>query len=94
MPLLPKTSGVDAGEAAVISLAWQHRHNALLSVDDKDGRKLCDALGLTRTGTADVLLAAARAGLVDFESAVTRLQATSFRLSNAVLKELRSRLQP
>lgn len=94
MPLLPETSGVDAGEAAAISLAWQHRQNALLIVDDKDGRKLCDALGLARTGTAGVLLAAARAGLVDFESAVTRLQATSFRLSHAVLTELRSRLRP
>jgi len=45
VPLLPETSGVDAGEAAAISLAWQHRHNALLIVDDKDGRKLCDAWG-------------------------------------------------
>ncbi|MFN0079274.1 MAG: DUF3368 domain-containing protein [Prosthecobacter sp.] len=92
VPLLPETGGVDAGEAAAISLAWQHRKDALLIMDDKDGRKLCDALGLVRTGTAGVLLAAAHAGLVDFESAVTRLQATTFRLSTAVLNELRSRL--
>ncbi len=89
---LSETAGVDPGEAAAISLAWIHRDVATLIIDDLDGRKLCAALGLNITGTAGVLVAAARAGLLDFDAAVSRLKATSFRLSSAVIAELRQRL--
>jgi predicted nucleic acid-binding protein len=92
--LLPETACVDPGEAAAISLAWQHRAQAVLLIDDLDGRQLCDALGIRKTGTAGVLLAAANAGLLDFDSAMTRLQSTTFRVSAAVIVELRRRLQP
>ena len=51
-PLLPEVAGLDPGEAAAITLAWQFRDDALIIVDDLDGRKLCDALHLRRTGTA------------------------------------------
>lgn len=93
VPLLPETGALDPGEAAAISLAWQHRPHVLLIVDDKEGRKLCDALGLPKTGTAGLLLAAARAGFVDFETVLQRLQATSFRLHPKVVGELRERLR-
>lgn len=43
-PLLAETKMVDPGEAAAISLAWWHREEATLIIDDRDGRKLCDAL--------------------------------------------------
>jgi predicted nucleic acid-binding protein len=92
--LLPETASVDPGEAAAISLAWQNRDNATLIIDDLDGRHLCDALGIRKTGTAGVLLAAANAGLIDFDQAMTRLQSTTFRVSAAVITELRRRLQP
>ncbi len=91
--LLPEVAALDAGEAAAISLAWSHRAAALLIIDEKAGRKLCDSLGLAKTGTAGILLAAARAKLVDFETAIQRLQATSFRLHPKVLAELRERLR-
>ena len=93
VPLLPETLGLDPGEAAAISLAWTARTKVMLIVDDKEGRKLCDALGLPKTGTAGVLLAAARVGLVDFETVVQRLQSTTFRLHPAVVEELRQRLR-
>lgn len=93
VPLLPEAKGLDPGEAAAISVAWAHRAEALLIVDDKEGRKLCDALGLAKTGTAGVLLAAACAGLVDFETVMQRLQGTTFRLHPAVVEELRQRLR-
>jgi predicted nucleic acid-binding protein len=92
--LLPETASVDPGEAAAISLAWQHRSQAILIIDDLDGRHLCEALGIRKTGTAGVLLAAANAGLLDFDRAMTRLQNTTFRVSAAVISELRRRLQP
>ena len=93
VPLLPETLGLDPGEAAAISLAWTARTKVMLIVDDKEGRKLCDALGLAKTGTAGVLLAAARAGFVDFETVMQRLQSTTFRLHPAVVEELRQRLE-
>ena len=92
-PLLPETKSVDAGEAAAISLAWQHRTEATLIIDDLDGRKLCDALGIHKTGTGGVLAAAAIAGLLDSDEAIDRLQATSFRLSAAVVAQLRQRVK-
>ncbi|MDZ4289719.1 MAG: DUF3368 domain-containing protein [Prosthecobacter sp.] len=92
VPLTTEASDLDPGEAAAISLAWLHREDSLLIVDDKDGRKLCKALGLAMTGTAGLLLAAARRGLVNFEDVIQRLQATSFRLHPSVLDDLRQKL--
>jgi predicted nucleic acid-binding protein len=92
VPLLAEATELDPGEAAAISLAWLHRDKSLLIIDDNDGRKLCKALGLPVTGTAGLLFAAARRGVVDFEDAFQRLQATSFRLRPAIIDELRQRL--
>jgi predicted nucleic acid-binding protein len=92
--LLPETACVDPGEAAAISLAWQHHSEAVIIIDDLDGRHLCDALGIRKTGTVGVLLAAANAGLLNFEDVIQRLQSTTFRVSTAVIAELRRRLSP
>ena len=89
--LLPEVSSVDPGEAAAISLAWQYRETATLIIDDRDGRSLCDALGLRKTGTAGVIFEAAMSGLVDFDTVMAKLQATTFRLSPAVVSDLRAR---
>lgn len=92
-PLLPETASLDAGEASAISLAWLSRANAFLIVDDLAARHLCTALGIQHAGTAGVMLNAARRGLVDFDTAINKLQSTRFRLSNKVVEELRSRLR-
>ncbi len=89
-PLLPETAALDPGESAAISLAWRCRDDVLLIVDDLAARHLCVALGIKHAGTAGVLLNAALRGLVDFETAITKLQATRFRLTNKVVEELRS----
>ena len=89
--LLPEAGNVDPGEAAAISLAWQHRETATLIIDDRDGRNLCDALGLRKTGTAGVLFEASMTGLVDFDKVMVKLQATTFRLSQTVVSDLRAR---
>ena len=90
--LLPETASLDPGEASAISLAWLHQTEATLIVDDRDGRSLCDALGLKKTGTLGVLFEAARRGLVDFADTTARLKGTSFRISQATIEELKSRL--
>lgn len=92
-PLLAETRDVDPGEAAAISLAWACRDEATLIIDDRDGRKVSESLGLRITGTAGVLLAAANSGLIDFEDAVIRLQATGFRIHPDVVLTLVSKLR-
>lgn len=92
--LLPETAAVDPGEAAAISLAWQHRAEATLIIDDRDGRQLCDALGLRRTGTLGVIFEAALAGLADFDATTAKLMATGFYLSQSVVDDLRAKLPP
>lgn len=53
---------LDSGEASTIALAREHA-NSLVLMDDALGREQAAALGLEVLKTADVLLAAKRAGL-------------------------------
>jgi predicted nucleic acid-binding protein len=89
--ILLETSSLGAGEASAISLAWNHRTNALILLDDRAARRLADAMGLRITGVGGILLAAARLGMLDFEDSLARLQQTSFRLGDAIVKDLRRR---
>ena len=54
---------------------------------------ICDALGLPKTGTVGVLLAATNAGFIDFDDAIARLQATRFRLHPELVITLRHKLK-
>ena len=89
--ILLETSSLGVGEASVISLAWHHRANALLLLDDRAARRLADAMGLRITGVGGILVAAARLGMLDFEDSLAQLQQTSFRLGDAIVKDLRRR---
>lgn len=89
IPYLEETGALDAGEASAITLAWQHRENCLLILDERRGRKVASALGLPITGTAGLLADAAAAGLIDFEDAFLRLSQTGFRLSAEIVESLR-----
>lgn len=91
--LLPETIALDPGESAAISLAWNCLPDVLLIVDDLAARHLSAALGIRHTGTAGLLLTAAQRGLVDFELAITKLQATRFRLASRIVDELRIKLR-
>jgi predicted nucleic acid-binding protein len=83
---------LDSGEASAITLAWQHRDNSLLILDERRGRKVASALGLPITGTAGLLADAAAAGLIDFEDVFLRLSQTGFRLSAEIVEALRQSL--
>lgn len=89
--LLDETASLGAGEAAAITLAWQNREASSLVMDEKRGRAVAKALGLPVTGLLAILVSAARAGLIDFEVTLVRLQATGFRLSSALIEQARSK---
>jgi len=91
--ILDEAAGLDPGEASAISVAWCQIPDCTLLIDDLEGRTLCEAIGIPITGTAGVLAAAAREGILDFEDALSRLQTTSFRLGPAVVEEVRDRLR-
>ena len=92
IPYLEETGALDDGEASAITLAWQHRENSLLILDERRGRKVASALGLPITGTAGLLADAAAEGLIDFEGVFLRLAQTEFRLSTEIVEALRTSL--
>jgi predicted nucleic acid-binding protein len=68
-----------AGERDAIVLAQELRAD-LLVMDDWDGRQAAEQRALTVLGTLGVLDAAAARSLVSLPEALTRLQATNFRM--------------
>lgn len=92
-PLLEETKTLDPGEASAITLAWQYRDSSLLIIDEKRGRRVSQALGLSMIGTAGFLCDAARMGFIDFENAFGRLAQTRFRISPVIVETLRQRYQ-
>jgi predicted nucleic acid-binding protein len=90
--LLPETDSLGAGEASAISLAWLHRGDALLVLDERRGRRIADALGLRKTGLLGMLGQAAALGWLDFEVETNALRATGFHLSDNLVEAVRNRL--
>ena len=86
----PSISQLDRGESEAIALAveWQAQ---LLRIDEQAGRQEAVRRGLRVAGTLSVLDEADRAGLLDFEAAIDHLCRTSFRVSRAILSEIRQR---
>lgn len=83
--------GVDEGEAEAIVLAEGLRPDVLLIIDDRDGRREAARRGIATTGTLGVLNDAAGRGLIDLVVALDRLAETTFRISPALLRDLRER---
>ena len=70
---------LDRGEAEAIVLASER--DALLIIDDGDGRKAAKQLGLKVTGTVGLLLMASEDGKLNLRKALDDLRAAGFRLS-------------
>lgn len=85
--VLPKVSGLDEGESAAIALA-ESLHADLLLIDERDGSRVARERGLRVTGTLGLLDLAAERDLVGFAEAIRKLELTSFRRPEAVLKTL------
>ena len=88
----PRIAHLDNGEKEAISLALELGADLLL-IDERDGRKAAQACGLTVAGTLRVLADAADGGLIAWEDAISRLQATTFRVDPRVLTMLEQQRQ-
>jgi predicted nucleic acid-binding protein len=92
----PHTAGshalqhLGAGERDAILVA-QELHADLLLLDDQKGRQAAHQLTLTVMGTLGVLEEAAIRGLLNLPAALTRLQASNFRIHPAIIQELLER---
>jgi predicted nucleic acid-binding protein len=90
----PKSSFIpgqlDPGESEAIALAVEVDADILL-IDEQTGRQEAVRRGLKVAGTLSVLDEAEQAGLVSFDDAVAELQKTTFRVSQAVLAEIRAK---
>jgi predicted nucleic acid-binding protein len=79
---------LDAGESEVLVLAQEV--DATAAIDERRGRSLAAALGVSQTGTVGILLTAKREGLI---SALTplldQLSASGVRLSSRLYDEAR-----
>ena len=80
-------SGLDEGETAAIALA-EFLHADMLLIDEREGFRIAVRKGLRATGTLGLLDIAADRGLVDFAQAITKLEQTTFRRPEALLKTL------
>lgn len=81
---------LDRGESEAIALATEV-HAEVLLIDEQAGRQEAVRRGLRIAGTLSVLDEADQAGLVVFDDAVAQLCKTSFRVSQAVLSEIRQK---
>jgi predicted nucleic acid-binding protein len=89
-PLVTPALLLGAGEREAISLAQELRADLLL-MDDLEGREEAEHHGLAVMGTLRVLELAAERGLLDFPTAITQLQATSFHLPLALVRAMLAR---
>jgi predicted nucleic acid-binding protein len=79
---------LDEGERAAILLAESQPSPVLLLIDDADGRAEAERRNIAATGTLGVLRAAGLRNLTNLPAALTRLRATNFRCSGALIDEL------
>jgi predicted nucleic acid-binding protein len=78
---------LDAGETEAISLALELNLHAVL-IDEADGRQAAEDCGLKAVGTLSILITAEAHGLLDLETALTRLRATNFHVDAATIDSL------
>ncbi len=90
MRIEPALDGLDAGEAAAITLALANA-GALLLMDEADGRAEAARRHIETIGMLDILRDAAALDLIDLPVAFAKLEGTSFRAPASLLADLLAR---
>ena len=85
--LTARRSVLGAGEREALALAAELSADALL-IDDRDGRREAQRLGVPVLGTLRVLVDASEHGLAQLSTAFDRLRRTNFRATEQLLKRL------
>ena len=79
-------SVLDAGEAHAIALA-QELHASGVLIDERKGRRIAKEFGFKTLGTVTILELAAQQKLLDLRNALIALKATSFHISDDLIKD-------
>lgn len=85
----PELEILDPGETEAILIALDAESPVLLLMDERDGVKAAERLGIPFVGTLGLPVKGHLVGLIDFETALVSLRATSFRLGDAVILRAR-----
>jgi len=80
------------GEAAALALAIDTKATALLA-DDMEARFAAQAVGISVVGTVGVIAAAHRLSLIDFDTTIQALRASTFHVHDSVITAVRNSLQ-
>jgi predicted nucleic acid-binding protein len=93
-PPLQNTEGdsLSCADWSVIHLAKQA--DAILLMDEQEGRYRARCMGVQTIGTLGILRSAAEAGILDLEDAVRRLQLTSIRISASIIADVLQNRKP
>lgn len=79
------SSSLSKTDLIVITFALEK--DAILLMDERNGRETARSLNLTVIGTVGILLLGTEFGLVDFPSAMTKLQSTNMFLSPKIIQD-------
>jgi predicted nucleic acid-binding protein len=84
---------LDKGESSAIALALENEVSLLL-IDERKGRSIAQALGLSITGTLGVLIRAKEKGLISsLKTAIDTLKMAGFRISDSIVSEVLSKYE-
>ena len=89
---LPGVEHLDRGEREVVEVGLATGADLVL-IDEWQGRKAAERLGLTVVGTVGILDRAIRQGLADGTEVVDRLKKTTFRVSPRLMQTLETAIQ-
>ena len=94
VPLTPLELSLGAGETEAIALAAEFRQAGVATeilTDDPEAMRVAERRGIQTIGTLAVLVLAGEAKLLDLDTAIERLRATNFHLTEDVLASVRKR---